>query len=636
MSKDTGELANMRRGSDFPDFTFKVFPETVYQGDIVSIEFAFEKAKKDTPEQIGLRFDQKFSISPAREISHVTNERGGKSMKWKFDTRNCIPGACGITIGYTNADGSFCPLEEQNIQVMGRVVLAGTTDTINVSMKQTATNLTSDVPLWVVIQASTNALSFANYADFMDAVLCGKTMVDENGNEIIFLDGEEKLNELNQKRFLPFTDSEAYRLLKVATEAFVMVNCAVDFNDDFPFEQADVDELNKNLSLNNAINLNALDERWVDYLEAVNGSGNSTLPYLALIRRKLGDQRLVRGLHVHSRETETNRIEECLGIINSKLTRPCFLELIWSYWHEESMLVQTMAAITRRFQNVKGPGRRDPLAMMEIDPLRQINNLLWGFIQDEQHRLSIRRRAYEYEHHYGISLYGKAVRNLRPADRRSKFIEAFHHLLHLCAKFYKEDDDTTVIADGFPLLNSLKELHLILTEGHHNQYGDLPSTSRIEMMMQQWILARPEFREFLPTRNMVAYPEAWMDRVGAMNTLQGWTDTNVLHYSNLGIFGEKILLSIRFGAWSTLNDRFHAVNWARFWRTEIQGYIHAYRSVTGVDLTKDKVDTRQPAFHLKERLQIDVRSNGAGRVDSRPPSYHLRKKLRQQKQKSRS
>ena len=94
------------------------------------------------------------------------------------------------------------------------------------------------------------------------------------------------------------------------------------------------------------------------------------------------------------------------------------------------MLVQTMNAISRRFQNVRAPGDRDPLAHLEIDPLRPLNNLLWGYIQDEQNRLTVKRRAYEYDHHYGLTLYGKAVPTLRPADSRSKFLEAFHNLLH--------------------------------------------------------------------------------------------------------------------------------------------------------------------------------------------------------------
>ena len=117
-------------------------------------------------------------------------------------------------------------------------------------------------------------------------------------------------------------------------------------------------------------------------------------------------------------------------------------------------------------------------------------------------------RAYQYEHHYGLTLWGKAIKNLRPAKRRSKFLEMFHNLLHEAAKFFKESDDTTVIPDGFPVLNSLKEVHLLLAQGAHNEYGDLPSTARAEMLIQEWLLARPEMRDFLGGRVMVPYTES--------------------------------------------------------------------------------------------------------------------------------
>jgi hypothetical protein len=196
------------------------------------------------------------------------------------------------------------------------------------------------------------------------------------------------------------------------------------------------------------------------------------------------------------------------------------------------------------------------------------------------------------------------------SDSRSKFIEGFHQLLHLCSIFFKQDDDTTVIADGFPLLNALKEVHLTLSQGAHNQFGDLPSTARQEMLLQQWILARPEFREFLPTRIAVAYPEPWMDRVEAMKSLQGWNDTSIIHFHNLAVFGEQILLGIRYGAWSTINQSNQAANWARYWRSEIQGYIHAYRAVTGVDLssfTSDRIDSTPPSVHILNRYMEQAR-----------------------------
>ena len=83
--------------------------------------------------------------------------------------------------------------------------------------------------------------------------------------------------------------------------------------------------------------------------------------------------------------------------------------------------------------------------------------MLWGFVQDEQHRLSVVRRNYEYDHHYGLRLEGRAVKRMQTADSRSRFIEAFHNLLRLCAVFFKQDDDTTVKADAFPVLNALRK-----------------------------------------------------------------------------------------------------------------------------------------------------------------------------------
>jgi hypothetical protein len=320
------------------------------------------------------------------------------------------------------------------------------------------------------------------------------------------------------------------------------------------------------------------------------------LPYLALVRLQLRDVAIV-----GADRDEDEAANICQGIIAEKLAYPCFLELLWSYWLEEGNLVQTLNAITWRFQNrTTAPPGRDPLAGLEIDPLRRLNNLLWGWIQDTQHRLTIARRAYEYDHEYGLVLASKPGHPVRGADSRSRFIEAFHNLLCVCAEFFVRDDDTTVIADGFSVLNALKETHNILTQGAHNQYGDLPWTARHEMLMNQWILARPEMRDFLPTRAMVVEPEPWISRVDAMNKLQGWSDTAVLHFRDLAAFGEQLLLSIRFGNWTVEDRPDNAANWARYWRPEIQRYTFAYRAVTGVDLIR-QADPAIPGFHLRRR-----------------------------------
>lgn len=483
-------------------------------------------------------------------------------------------------------------VDEQTVQPIG--------GQLGVSLQRTATTFTEDIGLWQAIVNSTDALSFNNYLRFMNAFFCKDS--SEFGAE------RKHFETIKSLRTLPFNDTDAYRVVKAATEAFVMVNCGVSSAFPDSLSAAQLDQLARRDLPGPGPGFQSFGE---DYLVEALGAGRNAprvLPYLAVIRAKLPDI----GLKLSPLDAAPGAVSECFGILQDKLTNPLFLELLWSYWHEEGMLVQTIHAITRRFQNVRGLTANDPLANLEIDPLRPLNNLLWGYMQDEQHRLSVVRRNYEYDHHYGLRLEGKAITELRAADTRSKFIEAFHNLLRLCAVLFRQDDDTTVKADAFPVLNSLKEVHLILSQGAHNQFGDLPSTARIEMLIQAFLLARPEFREFLPTRIMVAYPEPWMDRVDAMKKLQGWTDTSALHFRNLGAFGEQILLSARYGHWSDVNDAVQALNWARFFRPQIQGYVHAYRAATGVDLSADladaSVDATLPSVLLKRRLQNQSRS----------------------------
>jgi hypothetical protein len=485
-------------------------------------------------------------------------------------------------------------------------------ETVPVSLERGEIADTPSMALGTVIRASTEGLAFNSYLEWMDKI-CGST---ESFRAALapFV-----------RNSLPFPDMISYKALKLATEAFLMSHVGVRI------AYGDVDELDErfaprapslekerfvNLSeaeLDDRLGLdqgNKLSELWQDYLEPTKIDTNGhktieTLPYLALVRKQLPEWRIQL-----SKDAE-EQVELCDRLMGQKFTSPTFLELIWSYWHEEGMLCQTIGAISMRFQN-RGTGPRDPLAQMTIDPLRPLNNLLWGYVQDEQHRLTLPRRLAEYDQEYGLTLFGRAVPPFQTADPRSRFLEAFHTLLHRASIFYKEDDDTTMIADPFPVLNALRDVHLVLAEGAHNQYGDLPWTARHEMLIQQWLLARPELREFLPTRIMVVNPERWMDRVDAMKKLQGWGDTPVRYFRDLARFGEQLLLSIRFGDWGNVTNRQEAGNWARYWRQEVQWYIHAYQTVTGVDLSADTYDVRQsqlppdrftqPAYLLRRRL----------------------------------
>jgi Carboxypeptidase regulatory-like domain len=471
---------------------------------------------------------------------------------------------------------------------------------IAVMLQRSAVPPTLDLGLWAAIRNHAKAVSFGGlgakpgsgnrpgngYQGFIDRVLCGDgTGISAEGLPKSCAPAPD-LGRLTDhwKKHRPIHGMAAYELLKTATEVFLLWNCGVAIRPTDALGNpiaSDDDEFARS-----GLNVSDITGKLTQYL------GTGRLPYI---------QRIVETAFPDEMAADS---VFCTGL-TPRVDCPCLIELIWSYWHEEGMLVQTLNAISRRFQNVRGPGDRDPLAHLEIDPLRPLNNLLWGYVQDELNRLTVKRRAYEYDHHYGLAIYGKATPTLRPVDSRSKFLEGFHNLLHRCYVFYKEDNDTTVIADGFPLLNALKEVHLLLAQGAHNQFGDLPWTARVEMLTQQWLLARPEIREFLQSRPMVPYTEAWMPQVDTMKTLQGWSDVTVTHFRDLGLYGEQILLTIRYGDWIDVNDENSAKNWARYWRPEIQGYLHAYRAVTGVDLTNpDTVDFTVPAAHLQRRLAM--------------------------------
>ena len=269
------------------------------------------------------------------------------------------------------------------------------TGDINVAMRRTATDATEDLSLWVVIRKSTEALSFNNYFRYMNFVLCGEPIGGEHHEHQEFESRRllERFERLSKERFLPFTDSEAYRLLKVATEAFVMVNCGVALRN-FQFDRRDIDLVARRVGT--PVELRGL---WHKYLHAVNGTPNATLPYLALIRDKMRDVPLKSSMFAH---VEGDLPENCFGILRDKLTNPCLTRADLVVLARGGNARADDQRDRRRFQNVRGHGDHDPLANLEIDPLRPLNNLLWGYIQDEQHRLTVVRRAYEYDHQYGL------------------------------------------------------------------------------------------------------------------------------------------------------------------------------------------------------------------------------------------
>lgn len=359
---------------------------------------------------------------------------------------------------------------------------------------------------------------------------------DPNNPEIFRI---RKLSLVDQERLMPgslLSTTHAYQLLRYATEKFVQLFYGQGDFSKFP---------------------------------------NGTLPYLRLVESKL-----------ECLDFRTDN--EAKARLSFPSFRPVFLELIWSYWLEEGMVSHTMRAIARRFQNIRA-GNRDPLANMEITPLRPLNNLLWGYIQDTVNRLTPVRIASECCHEYGIVPSTTTIPP--PADCRVYFIQSFHNLLNKCAQFYKEADNLIKVADALPVLNALRDVHMQLAEAAHNQFLDLPLTARVEGLLEQYLLGRREMREFLGGRAMVPNDPAWLDIVDTMKTLQGWNRASTLYFYDLATFGEQIILSIRWIAWMKVNSREVARAWALEFRDAIERYINCYQAITNVDLSAINVSS---------------------------------------------
>lgn len=468
--------------------------------------------------------------------------------------------------------------------------------------------------LWSAVRSHTELISFPHFAEFVYRAL-GTGAPALTGDEKARIAQLDPATEMSINRFQSACEGPAaygfipgadlYAVLKLAAEIFLLTRCGVCPPRTVSSPTGEADDGTTTFDPPDAVvGVDELADKLSQFL------GGDRSSYIRNIIRNVFDPA---GLAL----SPFSPLSIGFG--------PCLIELIWSYWHEEGMQVQTTSAIARRFQNVLGGNGRDPLAEFELDPLRPLSGFLWGYIQDEPFRLTVMRRAYEYQHHYGLSLYGKAVSRLRAADVRSKFLRAFHDVLRITDQYYRESADNTVTPDAFPLLIALRDLHLVLAEGAHNQFRDLPWTARVEMLVQQWLLARDETRDFLRGRWMVPYSERWMGAVDAMKRLQGWTDTSVIHFHDLAVFGERLLLSVRHVAWDTITDPAAAEDWALVWRPEVQGYIHAYRIATGVSLSDDVVEVSsvgdrryaQPSQHLRNQMLEQKRTQSLPEGDAR-------------------
>lgn len=468
---------------------------------------------------------------------------------------------------------------------------------LQVMLMRSAASPTDDQALWTAIRNRSEALSFDRYLSFIYRVLCTDSAADsavcgnaDSASAMVSAIASRRAELAAQPGIY---GPDAFQLLKMATSAYLRFASGIAVRPPqdprtgtivtTPPPPGSAPEPNSVYAtipgeasrLGRSITYNEAQEALTTYLQSqVGGIGGVALPYLKRVAHAL----------LESGSPVEGGMPWCDELLHQRMTCPMAIELIYSYWCDEAALSQAMNAIMLRFQN-RRTGPSDPLGPLTLSPLRPMSNLLWGCVQDVPNQLSVARLGHEYEYEYGFSLRGRAADDLAPVESRTQFIEFFHRLLQQAVEFYKADANTTVVADGFNVLQTLKQLHVVLAMSANNQVAELKLQARVEALCKMYLLSRPEMGEFLRGRPMVPYPARYIAPLEDMWRLFGWgPEGQVSHFHNLSAFGETLLLTIRWADWSVMNDHASAVNWLRFFRPEIQSYIHSYQAVTGVDL----------------------------------------------------
>ena len=259
------------------------------------------------------------------------------------------------------------PIPEVNVTIS---VIRPIETESKVTLQRTFAGPTADRALWPAIRNRTAAIGFDRYKKFIDCVFCE----NHPGQQDPFTDARRLINHFvkddclddarDQKSRLSIYGPYAYGVLKLATQTFLTLESGVVIRDNKPGKSKIFDIEKERIRANDfSLTLSKLQDELKTYL-----SPADQLPYL---------DRIVTNLITLNPQNVKEVLPYCLGVLQHRLTSPSLIELIWSYWLEEGMLVQTMNAIARRFQNRRGSAN-DPLGELEFDPLRPLNNLIWG------------------------------------------------------------------------------------------------------------------------------------------------------------------------------------------------------------------------------------------------------------------
>ncbi len=282
------------------------------------------------------------------------------------------------------------------------------------------------------------------------------------------------------------------------------------------------------------------------------------------------------------------------------------------------MLVQTANAIALRFQNIARNGTRSARRVRARRAAAAERLHLGLHPGRAEPAVGPAPRSTSTTTSTAWTWSGRASR-VRPADSRSKFLQAFHDLLRLTDQFYREASDTHGDARSVPAPDRAQG------PPHDSRGGCAQSVPRSAVDRAQRdarsaVAARAIRDARLPARPAGDAVPRSLDGRRRRHEASAGLDRHerpALQRSRASSASASCL-SIRHVRWDAITDPVAAQDWALSWRPEVQGYIHAYRMATGVTLSDDVVEVNrpgspryaQPSVLLYSRLMDQRRSPG--------------------------
>jgi hypothetical protein len=207
-------------------------------------------------------------------------------------------------------------------------VITGLIETeTKVTLRRTFVGPTDDRALWPAIRNRTAAIGFDRYKKFIDCVFCVNPPLDP------FTDARTKiLSYLDNcpdepAKPLSIYGPYAYGVLKLATQIFLTLESGVVIRDNTDGKPKIFDIEKERTRVNDfSLTVENLKHELQAYLAPAD-----QLPYL---------DRIIKNLITLDAQNPDEVLPYCLGVLQFRLTAPSLIELIWSYWLEEGMLVQ--------------------------------------------------------------------------------------------------------------------------------------------------------------------------------------------------------------------------------------------------------------------------------------------------------